>query len=347
MSNTTHSNVQEYYGTTLSGSDDLKTNACCTDESMSAEHKEILKKIAPEILDKYYGCGIPLPTALEGLNVLDLGSGTGRDVYLISKLVGESGHVTGIDMTDQQLDVARKYQSFQAEAFGYKTSNVSFKKGYIEDLTSCGIKDKSMDLVVSNCVINLSPDKAAVYKEIIRVLKPGGELYFSDVFSSSRVPEHLTKDPVLHGECLSGAMYIEDFRRLLAQCGVNDCRVMSKRRLTIENKEIEEKLDGIDFYSITVRGFKLELEDRCEDFGQTARYLGNDKENKDKFILDNNHTFHSRKPKLVCGNTADMLSKTRFKTYFEIVGNQSSHFGSFDCEENCPEKSPQKSTGCC
>ena len=76
-------------------------------------------------------------------------------------------------------------------------------------------------------------------------------------------------------------------------------------------------------------------------------YFGNDKEDKCKFILDNGHTFHSRKPKLVCGNTADMLSETRFKKYFEITGNKSSHYGLFDCEENCPEPSPKKSTGCC
>jgi len=170
---TTLENVKEYYDKTLQSSKDLATNACCTDD-IPAEHREILKKIAPEIIAQYYGCGSPHPPALSGRKSLDLGCGTGRDVYLLSNLVGETGHVTGIDMTDSQLETAIKYQDFHRDAFGFSESNVTFKKGYIEDLSSAGIADNSLDLVVSNCVINLSPSKDRVYREIFRVLKPGG-----------------------------------------------------------------------------------------------------------------------------------------------------------------------------
>ena len=208
--------VKEYYGKVLQGNKDLKTTACCSTDSAPAHQKDILELIEDEILDRFYGCGSPIPDELDGKTVLDLGCGTGRDSYLVSKLVGPSGHVTGVDMTDEQLNVANRNLDQQMENFGFDKPNIEFKKGYIENLKELGIEDNSVDVVISNCVINLSPDKKAVYSEIFRVLKPGGELYFSDVFTDRRVPERLKDDPVLYGECLSGAMYTEDFRRMLA-----------------------------------------------------------------------------------------------------------------------------------
>ena len=91
------------------------------------------------------------------MTVLDLGCGSGRDVYVVSKLVGENGHVIGIDMTQEQLDIAKRHEESQKERFGYEKSNVDFRQGYIEDLSSAGIADASVDIVISNCVINLSP----------------------------------------------------------------------------------------------------------------------------------------------------------------------------------------------
>ena len=98
--------------------------------------------------------------------VLDLGCGAGRDVYAIAQLVGETGHVIGVDMTEEQLETARKYEDFHREAFGYEKSNVTFKKGLIEKLGDVGIEDSSIDVIVSNCVINLVPDKESVIKEV-------------------------------------------------------------------------------------------------------------------------------------------------------------------------------------
>jgi len=200
--------VQNYYGNEIKSAQDLKTSACCISESIPMWQREIIKQIEPEILDKFYGCGSPIPPDINSKSILDLGCGTGRDVYIASKLVGDDGFVIGIDMTDKQLEVANKYKSQQARKYGFKNSNVDFRKGYIEDLKSCGIKDDSIDVVISNCVINLSDDKETVFDEIIRVLKPGGELYFSDVFADKRIPSELKNDPVLYGECLANAMYI-------------------------------------------------------------------------------------------------------------------------------------------
>jgi len=328
-----HENLKEYYGKVLTGSKDLKTNACCcTGEALSPAVKKTLGLIDDEILSKFYGCGSPLPPLLKGAVVLDLGCGTGRDVYVASRLVGPDGFVIGIDMTDEQLKVARRHIESQTKRFGYEKPNVEFRKGYIEDLAEIGIEDNSVDVVISNCVINLSPDKGAVFSEIFRVLKPGGELYFSDVFTGRRIPSHLKKDPVLQGECLAGALYIEDFRRMLQQIGCLDYRVVSSAPIDLENPEIEEKIGMVDFYSKTVRAFKLEsLEDLCEDYGQTAIYLGTIPESPHAFLLDDHHHFLTGKPMLVCGNTAAMLEETRFAPHFKIMGDRSVHYGLFDC----------------
>lgn len=349
MSQLTLEQVKEYYGKTLKTNDDLKTSACCTDENIPPYIKEVLKEIHDEVLTKFYGCGSPLPLNLKGKTVLDLGSGSGRDVYVLSKLVGESGRVIGVDMTEEQLEVARRHQEYHRETFGYKTTNVEFKKGFIEDLESIGIESNSIDLVVSNCVINLSPEKNRVFSEIFRVLKPGGELYFSDVFADRRIASELRDDPVLFGECLSGAMYFEDFRRTLFKLGVQDYRFMNNRKLEIRDEAIKEKLGLTQFYSATIRAFKIdEIEDRCEDYGQIATYLGGMDHAKNAFVLDDHHTFEVAKPELVCSNTAFMLTHTRFKDYFKVDGNLERHFGLFDCGETQVKASgSNENTGAC
>ncbi|MEX0647509.1 MAG: methyltransferase domain-containing protein [Balneolaceae bacterium] len=340
--------VKEYYGRVLRTNGDLKTSACCTSESLPVWQKEILKQIDDEIISRFYGCGSPVPPGLEGKTVLDLGCGTGRDVFLASKLVGPQGGVIGIDMTDEQLDVARKHTRRQMERFGFDTPNVTFRTGYIEDLAAAGIEDNSIDVVISNCVINLSPDKRQVFSEIFRVLKPGGELYFSDVFASRRIPEHLRYDPVLYGECLSGSLYIEDFRRLLQETGCPDYRIVSRSAISLDNPEIEKKAGMIDFKSLTVRAFKLNsLEDLCEDYGQIAVYRGTIKHAPHRFILDDHHTFLTGKPVPVCGNTAAMIEKTRFGEHFRITGDRSVHYGPFDCGEQVVSAGSEASGASC
>jgi len=333
--------VKDYYGKVLKTKKDLKTSACCSTDTFPEPVKAILKNIEPEILTKFYGCGSPIPPLLEGRKVLDLGSGTGRDVYIVSSLAGETGFSTGIDMTDEQLEIAERHKAAQMKRFGFKRCNVAFKKGYIEDLKTAGIEDASQDVVISNCVINLSPDKRQVFAEIFRVLKPGGELYFSDVFADRRVPEDVKNDPVLYGECLGGALYIEDFRRLLREAGCPDYRVVAGRKLSVSDPRLAAALGNIVFCSLTIRAFKLEgLEDICEDYGQVAYYLGTIPYHQHQFPLDDHHLFIAHKPMLVCGNTASMLTNTRYGKHFKVTGNTAVHFGTFPCGP-----APQKDGG--
>ncbi len=340
--------IRHYYGEVLSSSSDLKTGACCAAESMPPALRILLEDVHPEVRDRFYGCGSPLPPALDAMTVLDLGCGSGRDVYLLSRLVGPNGRVIGVDMTAEQLAVARRHRDWHAERYGQATSNVTFVEGYIEDLAACGIADASIDVAVSNCVLNLSPEKERVFAEILRVLKPGGELYFSDVFADRRIPESLRRDPVLLGECLAGALYTEDFRRSMQRLGCMDVRTVTQSPIPLLDPLIEAKIGMVNFRSITVRAFRLNLEDRCEDFGQLATYRGTIPGQPHAFVLDDHHRFETHKPLRVCGNTYDMLAQSRFAPHFQLAGDTSTHFGLFDCG-TAPATGPVDgcATGCC
>ena len=334
----THDQVKDYYGKVLQTSDDLKTDACCTDEGLSEYLKPILSKVHDEVLMRYYGCGLVLPEKLKGARILDLGSGAGRDVYALSSLVGENGEVVGVDMTEEQLKVAEEYRQYHADVFGFSKPNVVFKKGYIEQLDQLNLEPNSFDIIVSNCVINLSPDKHAVLEQCYDVLKPGGEIYFSHVYAERRVPQHLKDDEELYGECISGALYWNDFINLSKDCGFMDPRLVKSRPLTIENAVLQEKLGGRRFFSATYRLFKLaDLEPACEDYGQAVRYLGTIEHHKDAFVLDEHHVIETGKMFPVCGNTYRMLHDTRFAEHFEFFGDWDTHYGIFEgCGTNMP-----------
>lgn len=323
--------VKTYYGQTLQSSTDLRTSACCSPAAMPQHLRDIVAEIHPEVRERFYGCGSPIPPALTGATVLDLGSGSGRDCYLLSKLVGPRGRVIGVDMTEEQFAVAERHRDYHARAFGQARSNVEFRLGDLSDLASLGIADGSVDVVVSNCVLNLVADKAKAFGEALRVLKPGGELYFADVFADRRLPAELLSDPVLVGECLAGALYAEDFRRLLTKLEVADARVCARSRIELTDAEIQARIGFAQFESITWRAFKLPLEDRCEDYGQVATYLGTLTELPHRFALDDHHLFETHRPLRVCGNTADMLGQSRYAPHFRIDGDKSRHFGLFDC----------------
>lgn len=335
---TKHKEVQEYYGKELESSADLKTNACCTIQAPPKHIMEVLSTVHNEVKDKYYGCGLTIPYELEGLRILDLGSGSGRDCFIASKLVGQKGEVIGVDMTDEQLEVANKYIDYHTEKFGYTYSNVKFIKGNIDNLDQLGLEENSFDLIISNCVVNLAMDKEKVLRDAYRLLKPGGEMYFSDVYSDRRIGLDLQKDPVLWGECLSGALYWNDFLKFAKRVGFTDPRVTENHPVLVENEKLEEKLGDIKFFSVTYRLFKIDgLEDDCEDFGQSVRYKGTISGKKHSFDLDDHHNFPTGKMVTVCGNSYKMLFDTRFAGHFEFFGTWDTHYGIFEgCGGNMP-----------
>lgn len=324
--------VSEYYGRVLASSADLKTNACCASGAPPAYLAPRLANVHPDVANRFYGCGFPIPHALGGATVVDLGCGTGRDVYVLAQLVGEGGHVHGVDMTEEQLALARDTAVWHAERFGYARPNTSFHRGYIESLRDVGIEDQGVDVIVSNCVINLSPRKDLVLAEAFRALKPGGELYISDVFADRRLPPDVSADPVLHAECLGGALYQADFSSLARQAGFLDPRIVSTSPITIQNEAVASRVGAARFTSVTYRLFKLDgLDDQCEDYGQSAVYRGGIEGAESVFWLDDHHAFERGRPERICANTAAMLAHTRLAPWFEVVGARSTHFGAYPC----------------
>lgn len=310
--------VSEYYGATLQSTADLKTSACCPVDAAPPAHRRILEKVHPEVRDRFYGCGSPIPDALSGADVLDLGCGTGRDVYLASALVGPEGSVVGVDMTQEQLDVARRHVQFHADALlgAGAQSNVSFRKGVIEDLAAAGVADASVDVVISNCVCNLSPDKPAVFREVARVLRPGGEFYFSDIYTDRRLSPDAVADPEMVGECLGGALYAQDFRRAMADAGLPDVRVVSAAPVVLHDERLLGLAAGARFYSVTSRAFKVPgLEDRAEDYGQTATYTGCCGSGQ---AFDARFHFPKGVPVPVDRNTSAVLSASRYASRFDV-----------------------------
>ena len=346
--------VKEYYGKVLKSSKDLKTSACCDGGSVPAHLEALLANVHEEVRAKYYGCGIVVPATLEGRRVLDLGSGSGRDVYLLAQLVGPSGEVVGVDMTDEQLSTAKTHIDWHMRRFGYSRSNVRFLKGYIEKLDELGLPPQSFDVIVSNCVINLSVDKPAVLRGAFDLLKPGGELYFADVYCDRRLPDSVTSDPLLYGECSWAARCTgTTFLPMAKRAGFLDPRLVTSRPITVENEAMRRKLGEAQFFSATYRLFKLEgLETACEDYGQAVIYKGGVAEQPEAFELDGHHRIERGKVFPVCGNTWRMLAETRFAPHFDFIGDFSTHYGIFPgCGTSIPfaaaGAAPSPGGGCC
>ena len=295
---------------------------------------------------------------LENSKVLDLGCGAGRDVYILSQLVGPNGKVVGVDMTLEQLNVAKQHADFHTEQFGHETSNVQFVQGYLEQLDKIPElqdQENSFDLIISNCVINLCTDKQAVLESCYKLLKPGGELYFSDVYSNRRVPVSLQKDSVLWGECISGALYWNDFVNIAKRAGFADPRLVEDSPITINNAKVQKTIinsgnENLEFYSATYRLQKLDnLEPACEDYGQAVIYKGTIQPNpqasacaketaSSTWTLDKHHVFEAGKIHPVCGNTYNMLyCHPKLKDHFEYIGTFDKHYGIFEgCGSSLP-----------
>lgn len=289
--------VREFYGAAAT---EPQAELCCPTsyDPTATEH------IPEAVLERFYGCGSPMASAgiAPGETVVDLGSGAGIDIFIAAKFVGPEGRAVGVDMTDEMLAIARENQPLVAEALGYDA--VEFKKGFLEDIP---IPDKSVDLVTSNCVINLSPDKPRVFAEIWRVLADHGRLNISDIVSETQVPAHISANPQLWGECLAGALTQQALLAELERAGFYG--------LTVLSRTYWKRVEGYDFYSVTVRGYKFEKTDGCVFKGQRAVYLGPGK----AFIDEEGHIFPRNQPYEICTDTAAKLRQPPYVDMFAVL----------------------------
>ncbi|KAJ2058113.1 hypothetical protein GGI17_005238 [Coemansia sp. S146] len=297
--------------------------------------REAIALVPRAVRERFYGCGEPLPAGIEGLRVLDLGCGSGRDCYVAARLVGMAGEVIGVDMTDEQLRVARDSVAEYARALGYQP-HLRFVKGYIEFLGQVpGLYPGSIDLCISNNAVNLSPNKELVLRSVFEVLKEGGEFQFSDIYADRRLPSHVRSHPALMGESLGGALYTEDFRRLCQRVGFADVRMASPPAVVrIDAQDLRDLVGATRFHSITFRLFKFArpqsaLEPTREDYGQVAVYRGTIAGQHARMRFDTHWSFEAQRPVLVDGNTALMLGESWLRRHFDVRGDRSHHFGAF------------------
>lgn len=231
---------------------DRYARAASTGEQMccptSYDFADLKSFIPEEVLKISYGCGTPagLKTVSPGETVLDIGSGGGIDCFEASRLVGPSGHVIGIDMTDTMLEIARKNAPIVASNLGYSSSNVEFRKGMADAMP---VNDDTIDLIISNCVINLAPDKRKVFRDMFRVAKPGGRFTISDIVSDQPVPQYLIHDADRWGDCLSGALTLEDYIGGMVEAGFLGIHLVKFSPWQV--------IDGIHCFSVTLTGYKL------------------------------------------------------------------------------------------
>ncbi|XP_050194991.1 arsenite methyltransferase [Myiozetetes cayanensis] len=332
-----HQEVQDYYGKELQKSEDLRTNACVTSaRPLPKAVRDALEHVHEEVVARYYGCGLVIPECLFSCRILDLGSGSGRDCYLLSQLVGEQGHVTGIDMTEGQVEVAKKHIAYHMDKFGYQKPNVEFLHGYMEKLGDAGLADESYDIVISNCVINLAPDKRAVLQEAFRVLKPGGEMYFSDVYASQRLSETVRKHRVLWGECLAGALYWRDLYSIAEEVGFSPPCLVTASPITVGDKELEGIIGDCRFVSATFRLFKVPGGSRAGP--AQVIYNGGIVGHERELVFDANFTFKEGEVVDVDAEMAAILRSSRFAEEFLIRAGASATALQGNCCKGVKEK---------
>ncbi|MBI5631306.1 MAG: methyltransferase domain-containing protein [Elusimicrobia bacterium] len=318
--------IQNFYG---KAAIEPQKELCCPVKYDESE----VGHIPQEVIDRFYGCGSPISSAevRPGETVLDLGSGAGIDCFIAAKKVGASGKVIGVDMTDPMLQTANRCKPVVAERLGYDA--VEFRKGYLENIPA---DDKSVDLVTSNCVINLSPDKSRVFSEIWRILKDNGRLVVADIVADQPVPLSLQAHKDLWGECISGALSEEEFIAGLEKAGFYG--------LALLKKTFWKEVEGYKFHSITVRGFKFEKKAGCSFIGQKAIYWGPYK----AVIDEEGHLFPRGEVVEVCTDTAAKLKAAPYVGRFALIepdGSLEASSGALSQEACCATGSGGSS--CC
>ncbi|MDR4499561.1 MAG: methyltransferase domain-containing protein [Candidatus Scalindua sp.] len=303
------SSVREFYG---NAAETPQEDLCCPTKNS----EEDTSHIPQEVLDRFYGCGSPTTIAgvSEGETMVDLGSGAGIDCFIAAKRVGRNGKIYGIDMTDEMLKVANENRRLVAQNLGYDI--VEFRKGFLEEIP---VDDSTVDIITSNCVINLSPDKKAVFDEMWRILKDNGRVVISDIVSVEETPPHLRVNKQLWGECISGALTEEEFLAYLEQAGFYGLQILQK----LFWKEVE----GYSFHSVTVRGYKFEKKDGCVYAGQKAVYHGPFK----AIVDEEGHLFPRNEPVVICTDTAKKLSKQPYLGQFTIINPDEVNSTSYSC----------------
>ena len=351
-------NVEQAVGQRYSAASKEAEAALCCPVDYDADYLTVLPR---EIIERDYGCGDPSKYVKPGETVLDLGSGGGKICYIASQVVGAEGSVIGVDMNDDMLALARKYQQQVAGAIGH--DNVDFRKGRIQDLalnmtmfeeylvdhpvqssadwlqaqdhadelrrTKPLVDDNSVDVIVSNCVLNLvkQSDRRQLFSEMFRVLRRGGRAVISDIVSDEAVPEEMQQDPRLWSGCISGAFEEKKFFEAFEQAGFYGAHLLARQ------EEPWATVGGIEFRSVTIEAYKGK-EGPCMDHLQAVIYKGPWKTVTD----DDGHVLRRGLRTAVCKKTLDIYSRAPYQNEvlpiepYEAVADADAE--PYDCRRN-------------
>ena len=312
---------------------------CCPTDGYDAHYLEALPE---EIIEKDYGCGDPTRYVNGGETIVDLGSGAGKNCYILAQKVGATGKVIGVDFNDEMLSLSRKYLDEMSAKLGYK--NVSFVKAKIQDLalnldlvqdwlsqhpitsvtevgefeTICDrfrqtqplIADDSVDVVISNCVLNLvrPQDKKQLFQEIFRVLKRGGRAVISDIVCDEDPTPTILNDPELWSGCIAGAFREDEFLEMFEAAGFYGVEILARQ------SEPWQVIDGIEFRSLTVRAFKGK-DGACWERNQAVIYRGPWKSVQD----DDGHTLYRGQRMAVCDKTFQIYTNPNGAYHNDVI----------------------------
>lgn len=328
--------VRERYA---AGAQQPQASLCCPTDGYDQRYLEILPQ---EIIEKDYGCGDPTRYVNPGETVVDLGSGAGKNCYILAQKVGATGKIIGVDMNDEMLSLSRKYIAPMSEKLGYE--NVAFVKGKIQDLalnldlvqqwleqhpiqsvdqiaaleaecdrlrqTQPLIATDSIDAVISNCVLNLvcPQDKKQLFQEIFRVLKRGGRAVISDIVCDEAPTEKILNDPELWSGCIAGAFRENEFLEMFEQAGFYGIEILARQT------EPWQVIDGVEFRSLTVQAFKGK-QGECWERDQAVIYRGPWKSVQD----DDGHTLHRGERMAVCDKTFQIYTNPNGAYHSDII----------------------------
>jgi len=322
------------------GAQTLEPGLCCPTAEYDTQYLEMLPR---EIIEKDYGCGDPSAHARVGDVVVDLGSGAGKVCYILAQKVGSSGRVIGLDFNDAMLSLARQYQDEMADRIGHR--NVAFRKARIQDMALdldraaawladnpinsveqadeyrayCDrlrheeplVADDSVDLIVSNCVLNLvrADEKQQLFREMHRVLRPGGRVVISDIVCDEDVTPEIENDPHLWSGCIAGAFREDRLLEMFEEAGFYGIEILKRQT------EPWQTIDGIEFRAMTVRAFKGK-EGPCLDGNQAVVYTGPWKQVRD----DDGHVLDRGRRMAVCAKTYRLMTDPHGPYAGQIAG---------------------------
>ena len=352
------------------GAKEAQAALCCPTDGYDGRYLTILPQ---EIIEKDYGCGDPTRYINEGETVVDLGSGAGKNCYIIAQKVGANGRVIGVDVNDDMLALSRKYLQPIGDQIGYH--NVSFVKGKIQDLAldwaaaqqwleahpiktfegmvafegECDrlrretplIATETVDAVVSNCVLNLvrPQDKTQLFNEIFRVLKRGGRAVISDIVCDEPPTQEILDDPELWSGCISGAFQEAEFLEMFEAAGFHGIEILARQETPWQ------VINGIEFRSLTVQAYKGK-QGECWDHNQAVIYKGPWKAVKD----DDDHILYRGERMAVCAKTFNLYTDPKGPYHQDFIPIRPKEAidpataKSFDCRDNI-KRHPRETKG--